>query len=131
MLTLPPAPPQKSISTLSDVRLNRDYTSKILQLISLHQPNPHPLILKYLRTSKPLLTEPDDIELYVVALAESSVGEAWEYQRGFPETPVGKKGGGGGEGGVMGMRERLVRRIVWWALEREFRSIPIHPFIRD
>lgn len=101
---------QKAVSILSDVRLNRDYTSKILQAISLF-PSPYPLILKYLRTSKPLLTEPDDIELYTVALAESSIGEAWEYQRTFPERSSGRNG--------PGMRARLLRKIIWWSLERK------------
>ncbi|KAF8877282.1 nuclear pore complex assembly-domain-containing protein [Infundibulicybe gibba] len=48
-------------------------------------PDPTPLILKYVRTAKPLLTEPDDIKLYTLALAESNFFEAWQYQRTFSE----------------------------------------------
>ena len=55
------------MATLSDARLNRDYSSKILQAISLDS-NSTRLILKYVRTVKPSLTEPDDLDLYVSAL---------------------------------------------------------------
>ncbi|KAJ7927614.1 nuclear pore complex assembly-domain-containing protein [Mycena leptocephala] len=74
----------RAVSILSDARLNTDYASKILQAISL-SPKPMPLVLKYVRTAKPLLTEPDDIDLYTVALAESSLLEAWQFQRTFSE----------------------------------------------
>jgi hypothetical protein len=47
---------------------------------------------------------------YVVALAESSIVEAWQYQRSFSEKDD--------------MRPRLFRRIVDWAISRESESIP-------
>ncbi|EIM89095.1 uncharacterized protein STEHIDRAFT_53382, partial [Stereum hirsutum FP-91666 SS1] len=103
---------QKAVSILSDVRLNRDYTSKILQALSL-DPSPYPLILRYVRTSKPLLTEPDDIERYTIALAESNIADAWNYQRTFPEETRGQD--------FPSMRSRLLRRIIWWCLERRRR----------
>lgn len=94
---------QKAVSILSDVRLNRDYPSKVLQAISLSD-NANPLILKFVRTAKPPLLEPIDIDTYTVALAESSLLEAWQYQRTFPE---------GNE-----MRSRLVHKILEWCLSR-------------
>jgi hypothetical protein len=85
------------------VRLNRDYPSKILQAISLSD-NANPLILKYVRTAKPPLLEPIDIDTYTVALAESSLLEAWQYQRTFPEANE--------------TRPRLVHKILEWCLSR-------------
>lgn len=94
---------QRAVSILSDARLNTDYASKILQAISL-SPKPMPLVLKYVRTAKPLLTEPDDIDLYTVALAESSLLEAWQFQRTFSE---------GNE-----TRPRLLKKILDWCFTR-------------
>ncbi|KAI0064420.1 hypothetical protein BV25DRAFT_1800639, partial [Artomyces pyxidatus] len=94
----------RAISLLSDVRLNRDYTSKIIQAISLSD-TPTALILRYLRTARPMLTEPDDIDIYALALAQSSLMEAWQYQRTFPENSE--------------TRTRLVRKILEWCLARE------------
>ncbi|KAF7316210.1 ELYS domain-containing protein [Mycena indigotica] len=91
----------QAVSTLADSRLNTDYASKILQAISLAE-NPMPLILKYVRTAKPLLIEPDDIDLYTLALAESNLSEAWRFQRTFNEqNPT---------------RSRLVEKIIDWSL---------------
>ncbi|KAI0052073.1 hypothetical protein FA95DRAFT_1483960, partial [Auriscalpium vulgare] len=93
----------RAVSLLADVRLNRDFTSKIIQAISL-SPNPSPLILQYLRTTKPLLTEPDDIDTYILALAESSLVEAWSYQRSFPEASA--------------TRKRLIHKVLEFCLAR-------------
>lgn len=87
------------------MRLNRDYTSKIFQAISLSD-TANRLLLKYVRTAKPLLTEPMDIDLYVVALAESSLFDAWQYQRTFSE--------------VHELRPRLVHKILEWCLTRMY-----------
>ncbi|KAJ6595849.1 nuclear pore complex assembly-domain-containing protein [Mycena vulgaris] len=89
----------RAVSILSDARLNTDWASKILQAISL-SPKPMPLVLKYVRTAKPLLTEPDDIDIYTVALAESSLFEAWQFQRTFSEKNE--------------TRPRLVQKILDW-----------------
>ncbi|KAJ7276081.1 hypothetical protein B0H12DRAFT_1198952 [Mycena haematopus] len=53
----------RAVSILADARLNTDYASKILQAISL-SPRSMPLVLKYVRTAKPVLTEPDDLDIY-------------------------------------------------------------------
>ncbi|KAF7351270.1 Protein transport protein SEC24 [Mycena sanguinolenta] len=74
----------RAVSILADARLNTDYASKILQAISL-APQSTPLALKYVRTAKPVLTELDDIDIYIVALVESSLIEAWQFQRTFSE----------------------------------------------
>lgn len=104
--TLPHSyPNQKAVSILSDVRLNRDYPSKVMQAISLSD-DAHPLILKYVRTAKPQLTEPIDIDIYLIALAESSLLEAWQFQRTFPE--------------VSEIRPSLLHKILEWCLAREF-----------
>ena len=91
------------MSILSDARLNRDYPSKILQAISLTD-DANPLILRYVRTAKPVLTEPIDIDTYTIALAGSSLLEAWQFQRTFPE--------------VSDTRPRLVQKILEWCLSR-------------
>ncbi|KAJ7108527.1 nuclear pore complex assembly-domain-containing protein [Mycena epipterygia] len=89
----------RAVSILSDARLNTDYASKILQAISL-APKSMPLVLKYVRTAKPLLTEPDDIDIYTIALAESSLLEAWQFQRTFNEKNE--------------TRSRLLKKILDW-----------------
>ncbi|KAJ2912630.1 hypothetical protein MD484_g7785, partial [Candolleomyces efflorescens] len=91
----------KAVSILSDSRLNRDYASKIIRAIEL-SPQPGPLILNYVRTAKPPLVEPPDLLIYLVALADSSVFEAWQFQRSFSETDE--------------MRARLFKRILDWAI---------------
>ncbi|KAH9939469.1 nuclear pore complex assembly-domain-containing protein [Amylocystis lapponica] len=86
---------------LSDARLNREYTSKILQALALSDDS-HALIRKYVRTAKPLLTEPPDIDAYVIALADASIMEAWQYQATFAESTQ--------------TRARLVHHILDWCL---------------
>ena len=93
------------MSILSDSRINRDYTTKVFQALSISD-DPHTLIRTYVRTAKPCLTEPNDIDTYAIALAESSLMEAWMYQRTFPE--------------INNTRERLVNKILDWCLTREF-----------
>ncbi|KXN92140.1 Protein ELYS, partial [Leucoagaricus sp. SymC.cos] len=89
------------VSILADARLNRDYTSKIIQAISLSQ-DASRLMRKYVRIAKPPLTEPDDIELYTLALADSSLLEAWQFQRTFHESNE--------------IRPRLLQRILEWCV---------------
>ncbi|KAI9567500.1 nuclear pore complex assembly-domain-containing protein [Boletus coccyginus] len=102
----------KAVSILSDARLNRDYVSKILQALALSSSPASfasgtataiaTLIVKYVRTAKPLLTEPDDIDLYALSLVQLSFMDAWAYQKSFPE---------GSD-----TRERLLAKIVGWCL---------------
>ncbi|KAG9313526.1 nuclear pore complex assembly-domain-containing protein [Chiua virens] len=90
-----------AVCLLSDARLNTDYASKILQSLALSSSSA-PLVVKYVRTAKPLLTEPDDIDLYTLSLAQLSFMDAWAYQRSFPE---------GSD-----TRERLLQKLVGWCL---------------
>ena len=92
------------MSLLTDPRLNRDYPSKVLQAL-IHSEDPHYLVRTYIRTAKPLLTEPDDIDAYTIALAESSLMEAWLYQLSFFE--------------ASDTRERLICKILDWCLTRK------------
>lgn len=92
------------MSLLCDVRLNRDYTSKIIQAISLSDASTR-LLLQYLRTAKPMLTEPDDMDTYILALAEDSLISAWQYQRTFPDESE--------------IRTRLARKLLVWCFSRE------------
>lgn len=121
---------QRAVSILSDPRLNRDYTSAILQAIAIpgHVPDtysavfPHtnvpnitqtaPLVVRYIRTAKPLLVEPPDLRLYTIALAESQGGspafglsQAWQYQRTFPEDST--------------TRTELIQLLIDWCFTRE------------
>ncbi|KAH9998619.1 nuclear pore complex assembly-domain-containing protein [Russula vinacea] len=90
---------ERAVSLLCDVRLNRDYTSKIIQAISLSD-NSTRLLLQYLRTAKPMLTEPDDMDTYILALAEDGLACAWQYQRTFPDKSE--------------IRTRLTRKVLEW-----------------
>ncbi|KAI0323778.1 hypothetical protein GY45DRAFT_530748 [Cubamyces sp. BRFM 1775] len=100
----------RAVSLLSDARLNRDYPSKTLQALSLAE-DASTLIRTYVRTANPLLTEPDDIDAYAIALAGSSLLEAWAYQRSFSETD--------------GTRRRLIRKILDWSLTPKPRLAPL------
>jgi hypothetical protein len=97
---------QRAISLLSDARLNRDYTSKIIQAIALEKVDANALVLRYVRAAKPPLTEPDDIDAYSIALADTSLLEAWQYQRTFPEKDV--------------VRTRIFRNVLHWCLSRQY-----------
>jgi len=85
--------------------LNRDYASKVLQVLSL-SPEAPALIRKYVRTVKPPLTEPNDIKLFALALADSSLPEAWAFQRTFNERSK--------------IRPPLLRSLLEWCVSREF-----------
>ncbi|KAH9899242.1 nuclear pore complex assembly-domain-containing protein [Cubamyces lactineus] len=100
----------RAVSLLSDARLNRDYPSKTLQALSLAE-DASTLIRTYVRTANPLLTEPNDIDSYAIALAESSLLEAWSYQRSFSETDE--------------TRRRLIRKILDWSLTPKPRLAPL------
>jgi hypothetical protein len=95
---------QRAVSLLGDVRLNRDYTSKIIQAISLSDTSTR-LLLQYLRTAKPMLTEPDDMDTYILALAEDGFTNAWQYQRTFPEKSE--------------IRTRLTKKVLEWCFSRK------------
>ncbi|KAL0960047.1 hypothetical protein HGRIS_011695 [Hohenbuehelia grisea] len=74
----------RAVSILSDCRLKQDYVSKIIHAISVSA-TPNPLIIRYIRTAKPMLTEPTDIEHYAKALTETNFVDAWRFQRTFSE----------------------------------------------
>jgi hypothetical protein len=91
---------------LSDHRLDADHPSKVLEVLSLAEKNSMPLILNYIRTAKPALLRPEDVDIYVIALAESSLMEAWQFQRSFPEGSIA--------------RTRFLTKIIDWCLSRKF-----------
>ncbi|KAH8103091.1 nuclear pore complex assembly-domain-containing protein [Cristinia sonorae] len=99
----------RAITLLADARLNRDYTSKILQAISLTH-NPNPLIRRYVRTARPILSEPGDIDTYAIALADSNLLEAWHFQQTFPEGAS---------------RSRLLNKLLRWCLTPKPRPEPL------
>ncbi|PPQ74068.1 hypothetical protein CVT26_006949 [Gymnopilus dilepis] len=99
----------RAVALLSDQRLNRDYTSKIIRAISL-APDSQALIRRYVQTAKPSLIEPLDIEAYALALADSSVLEAWQYSRSFNEKDE--------------MRPRLFQKILEFSVTRKNRYPP-------
>lgn len=85
--------------------------SKIIEVISLSD-NPTPLIVKYVRTCKPLLTEPDDLDVYALSLAETSFLEAWQYQRSFSENDE--------------TRPRVLRKLLNWTVSRKSLALQNH-----
>ena len=96
---------QRAVAILSDRRLNRDHTSKILVALSI-SPDAESLIRRYVQTAKPPLVEPLDLELYALALADLSVLDAWQYTRTFSESDE--------------MRPRLFKKLLEWAVARKF-----------
>ncbi|KDQ58648.1 hypothetical protein JAAARDRAFT_206519 [Jaapia argillacea MUCL 33604] len=101
---------EKAVALLSDRRVTRDFPSKILEALSLSE-DPYPLVRRYVRTARPLLTQPNDMDLYIIALAESSLLEAWQWQRTFPENSD--------------TRARLIQKILDWALAPDPRPQPL------
>ena len=95
---------QRAVAILSDCRLNRDHTSKILVALSI-SPDSEALIRRYVQTTKPPLVEPLDLEMYTLALADLSVLEAWHYTRTFSESDQ--------------MRPRLFKKLLEWAVTRK------------
>ncbi|KAF8068724.1 nuclear pore complex assembly-domain-containing protein [Lyophyllum atratum] len=114
----------RAVSILSDNRLNREFVSKILHAISI-SPNPSPLIVQYVRTAKPLLTTPQDVWTYTLALADISFLEAWRFQRTFNETEE--------------LRKQLLEKLLEWCISPEPRPqglsallcFPLSPFEED
>ncbi|KAF8965027.1 nuclear pore complex assembly-domain-containing protein [Flammula alnicola] len=100
----------RAVAILSDSRLNRDYASKIIHAISI-SPDSEPLIRRYIQTAKPLLIEPLDIECYALALAHSSVLEAWQFSRTFNDTDP--------------MRARLFKKIIEWTVTPNPRPVAL------
>ncbi|OJA08402.1 hypothetical protein AZE42_00998 [Rhizopogon vesiculosus] len=101
---------ERAVSILSDARLNRDYASKIMQALSLSE-DPSPLVVKYVRTAKPPLMEPDDIDMYALALAHSNLWDAWQFQRTFPDSSE--------------TRSRLLHKLLQWCLSPRPRPEPL------
>lgn len=84
--------------------MRREYASKIIQAITLSD-QPSLLLRKYVRTAKPALVHPPDLIRYTLALAESSLVEAWQFQRTFAETDE--------------VRPHLFKRILDWVIYRK------------
>ncbi|KAF5381329.1 hypothetical protein D9615_008388 [Tricholomella constricta] len=104
----------RAVSILSDNRLNREYASKILHAISISS-NPSPLVVQYVRTAKPLLTAPQDVWTYTLALADSSLLEAWQFQRTFNETEE--------------LRTQLLEKILDWCISPSPRTTALTAFL--
>jgi hypothetical protein len=52
-----------------------------------------------------MLTEPDDMDTYILALAEDGLTCAWQYQRTFPDKSE--------------IRTRLTRKVLEWCFTRK------------
>ena len=52
-----------------------------------------------------MLTEPDDMDMYILALAEDGLTYAWQYQRTFPDKSE--------------IRTRLTRKVLEWCFTRK------------
>ena len=76
-----------AVSLLSDARIVQDLSSKILHTLSLApQPMSSRLVRTYIRTAQPVLEVYDDLAIYLRALLECSLADAWTFQRSFSET---------------------------------------------
>lgn len=86
----------------------KDYTSKIIETLALSAESGH-LIRKFVRTCKPALREQSDLEIYLIATAEFSMVEAWQYQKTFPEDQT--------------VRRKLIQRLLVWAFTRAYTQL--------
>ncbi|GJJ15041.1 hypothetical protein Clacol_009316 [Clathrus columnatus] len=78
---------QRAVALLGDARIVQDLAPKILQTLELA--NEPRLVRTYVRTAQPVLQAFEDAAIYVRALLDQSLAEAWIFQRGFPEgSPV-------------------------------------------
>ncbi|KZT23726.1 hypothetical protein NEOLEDRAFT_1179939 [Neolentinus lepideus HHB14362 ss-1] len=100
----------RAISYLSDARVKRNEIPKIMEVLS-HESDANRLIRQYVRTVRPHLMAPKDITIYLIALAESSLWEAWQYQRSFLQQSE--------------MRDKLIRKILKWMLSPEPRPLAL------
>ncbi|KAL5480980.1 hypothetical protein ACEPAI_9921 [Sanghuangporus weigelae] len=90
-----------AISRLSDSRIVKDNTTKIMETLALDS-NSAFLIRKFVRTCNPALRELSDLERYTIATSEHSVLDAWKYQQNFPiNHPT---------------RKALLRKILEWTV---------------
>ncbi|KZT34781.1 hypothetical protein SISSUDRAFT_247398 [Sistotremastrum suecicum HHB10207 ss-3] len=81
----------KAANLVIDARIPPNHSSKILRILSNSQDG-GPTILRYVRSAHPVLTEQSSLDIYALALAESSLQDAWLFQRTFPqETPSRKQ----------------------------------------
>ena len=95
---------QLALCKLSDARIVKDYTSKIMETLALDV-DANELIRRYVRTCNPPLNELQDMERYMLATAEGSFADAWSYQRRLPDrNPT---------------RKQLISKLLAWALTRE------------
>ncbi|EJD51254.1 hypothetical protein AURDEDRAFT_149884 [Auricularia subglabra TFB-10046 SS5] len=102
---------EPAVALLSDARILPEWSSKILNTLSLPGLDvTAPLVLKYIRCSKPTLSAWDDMTIYLSALVKTSLMEAWLYQRSFPNGPL---------------RQQFIRRILDLSLIPEHKSEPL------
>ncbi|KAH8113879.1 nuclear pore complex assembly-domain-containing protein [Phellopilus nigrolimitatus] len=87
-----------ALSKLSDARIVKDYTTKIIETLNL-SPDSGPLIRRFVRTCKPALRERCDL----VA--------AWQYQRTFPDN--------------FPTRKDLIHKLLTWALTPKPKQQPL------
>ncbi|KIJ36997.1 hypothetical protein M422DRAFT_178601, partial [Sphaerobolus stellatus SS14] len=73
----------KAVAFLSDARIVQDLAPKILQTLEIAK-EPR-LIRTYVRTAQPVLQAFEEAAIYVRALLDQSLSEAWSFQRGFAE----------------------------------------------
>ncbi|PPR04583.1 hypothetical protein CVT24_012011 [Panaeolus cyanescens] len=104
----------RAVAILSDARLNRDYADRIILALSL-APDAPTLIRRYVQTAKPILVNPPELEMYTIALADSSVLEAWKFSRTFTD--------------VEEMRSRLFRKILEWSLTPKPRPVALRQLL--
>ncbi|KAF8587202.1 hypothetical protein K439DRAFT_1407858 [Ramaria rubella] len=82
-----PEGPARAVALLSDARIVQDLSSKIIHTLSLApQPMSSRLIRTYVRTAQPVLEAFEDLSIYLLALLEYSLADAWTFQRTFSET---------------------------------------------
>ena len=77
----------RAVALLSDARIVQDLSSKIMHTLSLApEPASSRLVRTYVRSVSPVLEAYEDLAIYLTALLEYSLADAWTFQRSFSET---------------------------------------------
>lgn len=105
------------------VQIEKKFTSKALHAIEhgipMNENDPgrrSRLVLRYVLAGKLAIDSLPDMQIYISALCENGLMDAWLYQRTFPEDAQDVETSRGSVG-----RSKLLRMILDWALTREFR----------
>ncbi|KAG8866974.1 hypothetical protein FRB97_003618, partial [Tulasnella sp. 331] len=121
-----------------DIEIEKEFTSKALHAIHhgipLDEQDPgrqSRLVLRYVRSGKLVIDSLPDMQIYISALCENSLMDAWMYQRTFPEDAQNIEITHGSL-----VRSKILQMIFDWALTsrgcrlalKDLLTLPLTPF---